>query len=67
MPPSARKELGLHVVVCDMDPNAPGFAFADDHLIADSMTPEQTAEPPSAITASVRPIDGVICVAPTCR
>jgi len=28
------KEMGLHVVVSDMNPDAPGFGLADDRIIA---------------------------------
>ena len=57
------REMGLHVVVSDIDPNAPGFAFAHDHLIADVYGPEQTADAAIRYHAERRPIDGVICVA----
>jgi len=38
------REMGLHVVVSDIDPNAPGFAYANDCLIADVYGPEETAQ-----------------------
>ena len=57
------REMGLHVVVSDIDPNAPGFAFAHDHLIADVYGPEQTADAAVRYHTERRPIDGVICVA----
>ena len=57
------REMGLYVVVSDIDPNAPGFAFAHDHLIADVYGPEQTADAAERYHTERRPIDGVICVA----
>ena len=57
------KEMGLHVVVSDIDRNAPGFAHADDHLIADVYGPEDTAKAAENYHRTRRPIDGVICVA----
>ncbi len=55
--------MGLHVVVSDIDPNAPGFAFAHDRLIADVYGPETTAAAAQAYHRQTRRIDGVICVA----
>jgi biotin carboxylase len=57
------REMGLHVVVSDIDPNAPGFAFAHDRLIADVYGPEATATAAAKYHKEVRRIDGVICVA----
>ena len=36
------RDMGLHVVVSDMDANAPGFAYAHDRLIADVYGAEET-------------------------
>lgn len=57
------KEMGLHVVVSDIDPDAPGFAFADSVLIADVYGPTETAAAAQRYSRKVRKIDGVICVA----
>src|SRR5437763_1464078 len=57
------REMGLHVVVSDIDPNAPGLAFAHDRLIADVYGPEATAEAAERYHRERRKIDGVICVA----
>jgi biotin carboxylase len=57
------KEMGLHVVVSDIDPNAPGFAFADSVLIADVYGPTETAAAAQRYSRKIRKIDGVICVA----
>lgn len=35
------KELGLHVIATDMNPNAPGFAYADNSIIVDSKNPSE--------------------------
>jgi biotin carboxylase len=56
-------EMGLRVVVSDMDPNAPGFAFAHDRLIADVYGPEATADVAERYHREKFKIDGVICVA----
>lgn len=57
------KEMGLYVVVSDLDPNAPGFTHADSCLIADVYGPEQTAAAAERFHRKIRKIDGVICVA----
>ena len=57
------KEMGLHVVVSDIDPAAPGFAFADSCLIADVYGPEETAAAAERYHRKIRRIDGVICAA----
>jgi len=57
------RDMGLHVVVSDMDANAPGFAYAHDSLIADVYGPEETARAAERYAREQRPIDGVLCVA----
>ena len=57
------REMGLHVVVSDIDPNAPGFAYAHDRLIADVYGPEETACAAERYHREQRKIDGVLCVA----
>ncbi|MDE2266554.1 MAG: ATP-grasp domain-containing protein [Alphaproteobacteria bacterium] len=57
------KEMGLHVVVSDRDPEAPGFAHADSCLIADVYGPQETAAAAERYSRKIRKIDGVICVA----
>src|SRR5579871_2671632 len=57
------KEMGLHVVVSDIDAEAPGFAFADSCLIADVYGPVETAAAAERYNRKIRKIDGVICVA----
>ncbi len=57
------KEMGHYVVVSDIDPNAPGFAFADSCLIADVYGPAETAAAAERFSRKIRKIDGVICVA----
>ena len=57
------REMGLHVVVSDIDPHAPGFAFAHDRLIADVYGPEATLAAAECYHREVRRLDGVICVA----
>jgi biotin carboxylase len=57
------KEMGHNVVVSDIDPNAPGFAFADSVLIADVYGPAETAAAAERYSRKIRKIDGVLCVA----
>ena len=57
------REMGLHVVVSDIDPNAPGFQYAHDRLIADVYGPEDTAAAAERYHRETRPLSGVICVA----
>jgi len=57
------REMGLHVVVSDMDPNAPGFGYAHDRLIADVYGAEDTAQVAERYVREKRKIDGVLCVA----
>ncbi|HYM17629.1 MAG TPA: ATP-grasp domain-containing protein [Micropepsaceae bacterium] len=57
------RDIGLHVIVSDIDPNAPGFAYAHDRLIADVYGPEATAQAAERYHRQIRKIDGVICVA----
>lgn len=57
------KKMGLHVVVSDMNPNAPGFAEADGRIIASTYDVEATVAAAKRYHHTVRPIDGVICIA----
>src|SRR5690348_6099089 len=57
------KEMGHTVVVSDIDPQAPGFAFADSCLIADVYGPSETAAAAERYSRKIRKIDGVLCVA----
>lgn len=57
------KEMGLYVVVSDMDPNAPGFEFADDKIIASTYDFEETALLAKEYHKNTRKIDGVIAIA----
>jgi biotin carboxylase len=56
------KELGHRVVVSDKNPNAPGFAFADDHIIASTYHPEETADAVEQYHRTRGRIDGVITI-----
>jgi biotin carboxylase len=57
------RDMGLHVVVSDIDPNAPGFAFAHGRLIANVYGPEETLAAAERYHREVHNLDGVICVA----
>lgn len=57
------KKMGLHVVVSDINPNAPGFALSDDHIIASTYDVDETVLAAEKYNRSVRRIDGVICIA----
>lgn len=57
------RELGLHVLVSDGDPNAPGLAAADEGLLASTYDVEATVAAARRYHRQVRRIDGVICIA----
>lgn len=57
------KEMGLHVVVSDMDPSASGFEFSDDHIIASTYDIDATVRAAKEYRKNKRSIDGVICIA----
>lgn len=57
------KQMGLHVVVSDYNPHAPGFEFADEAIIASTYDPEETARAAGNYHQNIRPLNGVICVA----
>lgn len=56
------KEMGYRVVVSDRNPAAPGFAYADDHIIASTYHPDETVDAAVRYTQSHGPIDGVITI-----
>ena len=57
------KKMGLHVVVSDMNPNAPGFSLADDVILASTYDVDATVAAAKRYHKEIRPIDGVICIA----
>lgn len=57
------KEMGLRVVVSDGSPQAPGFANADDHVVVSTYDVEATVAAAVQYHQTVRPIDGVMCIA----
>ena len=57
------KSMGLRVVVSDMNPDAPGSAVADDHLLASTYDVQATVAAARAYHEQVRPLDGVMCIA----
>lgn len=57
------REMGLHLVVSDANPKAPGYGCADDRLIASTYDIDATVREASKYHRDVRPIDGVICIA----
>lgn len=56
------KALGHTLVVCDADPEAPAFAFADSCLIADIWAPADCAAAAERYSRKIRRIDGVLCL-----
>jgi biotin carboxylase len=56
------KELGLHVVVSDRDPNAPGLLEADDCLISSTYDSSATMRAAQRYAQTVRPIHGVLSI-----
>ena len=57
------KEMGLHVVVSDGKPDAPGLQLADDRIIASTYNVEETVRAAADYHRSIHPLDGVICMA----
>ena len=57
------KSMNLHVVVSDINPQAPCTQLADNFLLADTYNIEQTLAEVKKFQSHNRPIDGVICMA----
>ena len=57
------REMGFHVVVSDGDPEAPGFAWANDCIIASIYDALETLDAAHRYCRNKRTLDGVICVA----
>jgi biotin carboxylase len=57
------RELGLHVVVSDGSPSAPGLRAGDDRLLASTYDVAATVAAACRYHRTVRPIDGVISIA----
>jgi biotin carboxylase len=56
------RRMGLRVAVTDGNPDAPGFALADDHAVASTFDPEATVRAARALHAR-SPIGGVLALA----
>ncbi len=56
------RQMGLRVVASDMNPQAPGFAVADDCLIASTYDVEATVEAACRYHRQ-HPLAGVLCIA----
>ena len=57
------REMGLHVVVSDKNPEAPGFVEADDRIVASIYHVSEAVSAAKRYHQTVRPIQGVICMA----
>ena len=57
------RAMGLHVVVSDMNPAAPGFAAADEAVVANTYDVDETVAAAVAYHRTKRPIDGIMCMA----
>lgn len=57
------REMGLHTVVSDYDPEAPGFEAAHDRLLASTYDVEETLAAARRYHREERPLHGVICLA----
>lgn len=57
------REMGLHTVVSDYNPEAVGFELADDRLLASVYDVEETVEAARRYHKEVRPIHGVTSLA----
>lgn len=55
--------MGLHTVVSDYDPEAPGFGEADGQLLASTYDVEETLAAALRYHRETHPIGGVICLA----
>jgi biotin carboxylase len=56
------KKMGLHVIVSDGDPKAPGFVFADESVIASTYDIKETLNAVESYVNLKGPIDGVLSV-----
>lgn len=57
------QKMGLHVIVSDMNPLAPGCIAADEYLVASTYDVEKTVAEAVQYNKNRRSIDGVICIA----
>jgi biotin carboxylase len=57
------KEMGLNVIVSDLNPSAPGMQRADDHIVASTYDFLETAKLAKRYSEEVCKIDGVIAMA----
>ena len=57
------KSMGLHTVVSDINPNAPGFRVADDTLLASTYNVPATVGAARNYHKQIRALNGVICIA----
>ena len=57
------RAMGLHVVVSDMNPAAPGFNSAHDAIVANTYDADGTVAAAIEYHKHTRPIDGVMCMA----
>jgi len=57
------RDLGLHVVVSDLNPEAPGMSAAHDRLVASTYDVATTLSVAKRYHREVRRIDGVMCLA----
>ena len=57
------REMGLHLVVSDANPRAPGFSLADDRLLASTYDVAATVAEARRYHEKIRRIEGVICIA----
>ncbi|UTW57621.1 ATP-grasp domain-containing protein [Kordiimonas sp. SCSIO 12603] len=58
----ALRQKGFHLVVCDMDENAPGFKYAEDRILA-SVYHIEKCLPAIVAYHAKKPISGVMCLA----
>jgi biotin carboxylase len=57
------RAMGLHVVVSDMNPAAPGFKIADEAIVVNTYDADSTVAAAVEYHKRQRPIDGVMCMA----
>ncbi len=57
------QKMGIKVVASDRNPNAPGFAYADDCLLVNTYDVTGTVKAAKRYHTTKKPINGVMCIA----
>jgi len=57
------REMGLFVVVSDINQNAPGFKYANDHILVSTYDVKGSVIAAKKYNDNIRKLDGVMCIA----